>query len=54
MDDTIDYGFALQASSSTNGIRGWSCKICLTPSLNKYSNLEVLTWAPAIEININK
>jgi len=51
--DTIDYGFSFEASSFTNGIRSWSCNTYLTSTLNKYSNLKVLTGATAIKFNID-
>ncbi len=52
--DTIDYGFSFEASSFTNGMRSWSCNNYLTSTLNKYSNLKVLTGATAIKFNIDK
>ncbi|CAF0989572.1 unnamed protein product [Adineta steineri] len=52
--DKIDYGFSFESSSFTNGIRSWSCDKYLSSTLNKYSNLKVLTSSTAIKFDINE
>lgn len=51
---TIDYGFSFEPSSYTDGLRSWSGDAYLTPAINKYRNLKIITGATVIKFNVDE
>jgi len=54
LSSTIDYGFSFEPSSFTNGLRSWSGDAYLTPAINQYTNLKVITGATAIKFEVDE
>ncbi|CAF1030446.1 unnamed protein product [Rotaria sordida] len=52
--NTIDHGLSFEATSFTDGLRSWSGKDYLLPTINKYPNLKVMTNTIVTKFNLNK
>ena len=52
--DTVEYGFSFEPSSFTDELRSWSGNDYLTPAIDKYPNLKVMTNAAVIKLNLNE